>query len=230
MDVTIAAALLSLLLVLVTWMVFRRPSRAKFLDKTRQKLVLGERFQISHDTVRFRFTLPARTPVLGLPVGKHFKVFAPCPRGKVAGEWNGREDPEAKLTEVERKYTPCSSDSDIGHVDLVIKVYKGGAVERFPDGGKMSQYLDRLKVGDAVTISGPWGMNEYLGNGLLKVGKDTRSCARLGMMAGGTGITPMLQVSEPAGQPAYRPASQPVSQSVARKPYRRAHWLASTTA
>lgn len=149
---------------------------------------------MSHDTVRFRFKLPRKTPVLGLPVGKHFKLFAPNRKGKIDGQWNGHADAEACLHEIERKYTPCSSDVDTGYVDLVIKVYKGASMERFPDGGKMSQYLDSLKVGDAITVSGPWGMIEYLGNGALKVGKELRSCARLGMIAGGTGITPMLQI------------------------------------
>ena len=41
------------------------------------------------------------------------------------------------------------------------QVYEGGKIDRFPDGGKMSQYLASLKLGDKVTISGPWGMNEY---------------------------------------------------------------------
>ena len=118
----------------------------KFLDKSRQKLTLGERVNLSHDTVRFRFVLPKATPVLGLPVGKHFKLFAPNPKGKVKGKWNGREDMEADETEIERKYTPTTSDSDIGHVDLIIKIYKGGVKEQFVDGGKMSQYMDTLKV------------------------------------------------------------------------------------
>lgn len=167
---------------------------AKFLNKTRQKLVLGERVKLSHDTVRFRFTLPDATPVLGLPVGKHFKLFCPNPKGKVSGQWNGREDPETGSEEIERKYTPCTSDDEVGYVDLVIKVYKSGVVERFPDGGKMSQYMDTLKPGDSLDISGPWGMNEYLGKGKFMIGKREVNCTKLGMMAGGTGITPMLQV------------------------------------
>jgi len=170
----------------------KRPT-AKFLDKSRQTLTLGERINISHDTVRFRFVLPDATPVLGLPVGKHFKLYAPNPKGSVEGEWNGRADPEAELQEIERKYTPTTSDDEIGFVDLVIKVYKGGG-EKFVDGGKMSQHMDSLKVGDTMTISGPWGMNEYLGKGRFKVGAKEMKASRVGMMAGGTGITPMLQV------------------------------------
>ena len=144
--------------------------------------------------VRFVFNLPKSAPVLGLPVGKHFKVYAPAPKPSVAGQWNGREDPESEESEIERKYTPTTADCDIGHVDLVIKVYKGGESERFLDGGKMSQYMDSLKIGDSITLSGPWGMNEYLGCGKFKIGSKERSCTKLGMLAGGTGITPMLQV------------------------------------
>jgi len=164
------------------------------LNKQRQKIVLGERTNLSHDTVRFRFNLPKATPVLGLPVGKHFKLYCPNPVGKVKGEWNGREDPEDGTDEIERKYTPCSSDDEVGYVDLVIKVYKGGVIDRFPDGGKMSQYMDTLKVGDTLAIMGPIGMNEYMGKGKFMIGKREVTCKTLGMMAGGTGITPMLQV------------------------------------
>lgn len=93
-----------------------------FLNKERQQVALAERTMLSPDTIRFRFALPQKNSVLGLPVGKHFKLFAPNPKGKVPGQWNGRDDPEADATEIERKYTPTSSDHDLGYVDLVIKV------------------------------------------------------------------------------------------------------------
>jgi len=187
-------AAIALVVAAVLYILLSGGSKKKFLNKERQKLVLGERVNLSHDTVRFRFTLPKATPVLGLPVGKHFKLYCPTPTGKVKGQWNGREDPEASEAEIERKYTPCSSDDEIGYVDLVIKVYKGGVIDRFPDGGKMSQYMDTLKVGDTLDIMGPIGVHEYLGKGLFKTGKREIPCKKLGMMAGGTGITPMLQV------------------------------------
>ena len=41
---------------------------------------------------------------------------------------------------------------------------------------------------------GPIGTHEYLGKGRFKSGSKEHSCTKLGMMAGGTGITPMLQV------------------------------------
>ena len=45
-----------------------------FLDKTRQKAPLLKKIKLSHDTYLFRFGLPTQSHVLGLPVGKHFKV------------------------------------------------------------------------------------------------------------------------------------------------------------
>ena len=174
-----------------------------FLNQQRQSLVLEQKTHISHDVIRFRFTLPLETRVLGLPVGKHIKLFAPVSalrRPAVDGQWNGRADPEANLLEIERKYTPTTSERrgvrtfSLGYVDLVIKVYKGGLIDVFPDGGKMSQYLHSLPVGAQVVISGPWGANEYLGRGVFKVGVQTLRATKIGMLAGGTGITPMLQV------------------------------------
>jgi len=174
----------------------KKPSGPKFLNKKRQQLVLGERVELSHDTVRLSFKLPKSAPVLGLPIGKHFKIFAPTPKGKEPGKWNSREDDEQEQPEIERKYTPTTSDDTIGHVDLVIKVYKGGVIDRFPDGGKMSLYLGALKVGDTVDIQGPVGMHEYLGKGKFVTGKREVTFKKLGMMAGGTGLTPMLQVAD----------------------------------
>ena len=60
----------------------------------------------------------------------------------------------------------------------------------------MSQYLDTRKVGDTIDVSGPWGTHEYVGRGKMMSGKKEHKFKKLGMMAGGTGITPMLQVMQ----------------------------------
>jgi len=141
----------------------------------------------------FRFGLPDGHS-LGLPIAKHIKVYAPNKKGVKEVEWNGREDPESGKPEIERKYTPVSSDADVGKVDLVIKVYKGGVIDRFPDGGKMSQYLDSLKIGQHLDIMGPVGLHEYKGNGTFVIKRKDRTFKNVGMIAGGTGLTPMLQI------------------------------------
>jgi len=191
-QMLVAAAAVALTVLYLVFAGKRKGS--KFLNKTRQQLVLGEREELSHDTVRLRFNLPKATPVLGLPVGQHFKLFCPNSAGKEPGKWNGRDDPEADATEIERKYTPTTSDDEVGFVDLVVKVYKGGVVDRFPDGGKMSQYLGALKVGDKLAIQGPVGTKEYLGRGKLMHSKKELTFTELGLIAGGSGITPMLQI------------------------------------
>lgn len=70
----------------------------------------------------------------------------------------------------------------------MIKVYKGGVIDRFPDGGKMSQYMGDQKLGDSAEISGPWGMIEYVGRGSWLYGKRELQAKSVGMLAGGTGV------------------------------------------
>lgn len=79
----------------------------------------------------------------------------------------------AKISDdlVIRSYTPVSSDEDEGHVDLVIKVYFKNVHPKFPDGGKMSQHLDSLKIGDTIDVRGPSGRLNYLGNGKFSIKK-----------------------------------------------------------
>lgn len=50
-------------------------------------------------------------------------------------------------------------------MDLVVKVYLKGVHPKFPDGGKMSQYLNSLKIGDVVEFRGPSGLLTYTGKG-----------------------------------------------------------------
>ncbi|KAJ3498262.1 hypothetical protein NLG97_g1261 [Lecanicillium saksenae] len=77
---------------------------------------------------------------------------------------------------VSRSYTPVSNNADRGVLELVIKVY--------PDGKLTNNYLANLQVGDEVLFRGPKGAMRYT-RGLAK---------KIGMVAGGTGITPMFQV------------------------------------
>lgn len=77
---------------------------------------------------------------------------------------------------VQRSYTPTSNNSDKGILELVIKVY--------PDGALTGKYLANLVVGDEVMFRGPKGAMRYR-RGL---------CKKIGMLAGGTGITPMYQL------------------------------------
>lgn len=180
-----------------------------FLEKKRKTIRIKAVEQLSHDTKLLRLCLGNRNTVLGLPVGKHIKIFCPNPKQRAKPDlWNGLHDEETKA-EIERKYTPCNGDETPGHVDLVIKVYRPGTA-RMPDGrevtwsdgGKMSSYLDARKPGDYIEITGPLGANEYLGRGRFKLPGRTLDVHHVCMMAGGTGVTPMLQVIQASLQDA----------------------------
>ncbi|KAL7590251.1 hypothetical protein Lser_V15G37827 [Lactuca serriola] len=84
---------------------------------------------------------------------------------------------DGKTKYVIRPYTPISDPDSKGYFDLMIKVY--------PE-GKMSQYFAKLKPGDIVEVKGPVEKVRYTPN--MK--------KHIGMIAGGSGITPMLQVIE----------------------------------
>ncbi|KAJ5795963.1 uncharacterized protein N7518_004503 [Penicillium psychrosexuale] len=77
--------------------------------------------------------------------------------------------------EVVRSYTPISSDNEAGYFDLLVKAYPQGNI---------SKYLTELNIGDNMKVRGPKGAMVYTPN----------MCRHIGMISGGTGITPMLQV------------------------------------
>jgi len=147
---------------------------------------LTNRVNVSHDTVRFTFGLGKDT-VLGLPVGKHIIVRV-----------NDLKDEQGDY--ITRPYTPVSSDNDIGFFELVIKVYEKGV---------LTQRLNKLEVGDAIQVKGPEGRITYTDPGTIELERPLKAeqerlkiqsplgmikFKKLAMIAGGTGITPMLQV------------------------------------
>ncbi len=74
-----------------------------------------------------------------------------------------------------RSYTPISGDHQPGHFDLLIKSYPTGNISR---------HMASLAVGQTIRVKGPKGAFVYTPN----------MVRHFGMVAGGTGITPMLQV------------------------------------
>jgi cytochrome-b5 reductase len=51
--------------------------------------------------------------------------------------------------------------TQVGYVDFVIKVYFPITHPKFPEGGKMSYYVDNLKLGETIELKGPKGNLEY---------------------------------------------------------------------
>lgn len=139
--------------------------------------------ELTHDTRLMRFALPSKDHVLGLPLGQHIYLST-----KINGDL------------VVRPYTPTSSDDDKGHFDLVLKVYKANVHPKFPNGGKLTQFLDAMQPGDTIDVRGPSGRLTYNGKGKFEIKADKKTppkvkkVKKIGMIAGGTGITPMFQL------------------------------------
>ncbi|KJA26164.1 hypothetical protein HYPSUDRAFT_108122, partial [Hypholoma sublateritium FD-334 SS-4] len=76
---------------------------------------------------------------------------------------------------VTRSYTPISNDDDRGSFALIIKTY---------DLGNISKHVSQLKIGDTMRVKGPKGNFLYTPN----------IVGHLSMIAGGTGIAPMIQI------------------------------------
>lgn len=138
----------------------KKPGERSCLDPEKFKeFKLAKRTQLNHNVAKFRFELPTPTSVLGLPVGHHIRC-------------RGRDD---KGEEVIKPYTPITLDSDVGHFDLVVKMYPNG---------RMSHHFLGMREGDYLAVKGPTGRFQYRPN----------QVRGLGMIAGGSGITPMFQV------------------------------------
>ena len=78
---------------------------------------------------------------------------------------------------VSKRYTPITHRLQKGYFDLLVKGYPQGVV---------SKYLVELKIGDQVQMRGP----------LLKIGYELGKYDHIGMIAGGTGIAPMIQLCQ----------------------------------
>eukprot|EP01083_Nonionella_stella_P015339 42913_1 len=148
-----------------------------FIADTYQKFKLIKKINVSHNTRIFRFALQDDDTIMGLPCGRHlsFRFF--------------ENDPDThELDEIRRNYTPITSNRDVGHFDVMIKVYKDG---------KMSSYLDALKPNDDfIEACGPCGEIEYTSPGKVAIKERRYTVTKIGLIAGGTGITPMLQLME----------------------------------
>ena len=82
----------------------------------------------------------------------------------------------------------------------MFRIYPANTHPKFPEGGKLTQYLENLSLGDSVDVRGPSGLLIYNGRGKFNMKEDKKAegkdlvVRQVSMIAGGTGITPMLQI------------------------------------
>ncbi|KAF9645440.1 cytochrome-b5 reductase [Thelephora ganbajun] len=118
----------------------------------------------SHNTAVFTFKLNDDEASL-LPLTSFVVVKSSDPEGLK----------DAKGNPVIRPYTPISRSDTPGELALLVKKYENGLA---------SKYIHGLKPGDKLAIKGPIPKFPYKDNEFEEVG----------MIAGGTGITPMYQI------------------------------------
>ena len=119
---------------------------------------------------------------MGLPPSMHILI---CKPAMAEGE-------EA----VSKPYSPVSPVNQKGSITFVIKCYP--KVGDYP-GGIMSRYFESINVGDKILMKGPVGRLTYKGNGMVhftSAGKDPIRVTKLGLLAGGSGITPLFSVMD----------------------------------
>jgi len=118
----------------------------------------------NHNTSRFIFELPEGQDS-GLTVASAL-LMKPVVEGKGL---DGKGKPAI------RPYTPVTMPSEKGHMDFLIKKYPGGA---------LTTYIHEMKPGEELAFKGPLPKHQWKANEFEHVG----------LIAGGTGITPMYQL------------------------------------
>ncbi|KAL7202905.1 hypothetical protein ACSBR1_034375 [Camellia fascicularis] len=124
-----------------------------------------------------KFKLVKRTQ-LSHNVAK-FRFDLPTPTsvlGLPIGQHMSCRGKDSQGEDVIKPYTPTTLDSDVGYFELVIKMYPQG---------RMSHHFREMREGDYLAVKGPKGRFKY----------QPGQVRAFGMLAGGTGITPMFQVA-----------------------------------
>lgn len=133
---------------------------------------LKRRQELTRNVRTFTYALPSPTELLGIQTGRHVHMICKDEDGK----------------EVSRSYTPTEWETP-GEFTLLIKVYPGG---------KMTGFMDRMKLGDEITLRAPTGNITYVAPGHFTMGQGKRAkdvkFSTICMLAGGSGITPMYQI------------------------------------
>jgi cytochrome-b5 reductase len=137
---------------------------------------LIQRAQVTDTTGILRFSLPDEKKPLNLST-------CACILAKVNTMVTTEEKDEdgtgnkRRMEDVIRPYTPISTNNQIGSFDLLIRYYENG---------KMTQHLKHMKEGDTVDF-------KHIDFNVKVQAPTFISCTHIGMIVGGTGITPMIQ-------------------------------------
>jgi len=139
-------------------------------------LELSEKKNISADTIKMTFKFPDPEWTIGATVSQHLLIF---------------NKPDCQPPR--KPYTSISPINQKGTIDFVIKVYE--KTEEYPT-DKLTQYLNSMAIGEKAKFSPPFGKVSYFGDGNFSLLGKIWKKSKIGLIAGGTGITPIYQIMQ----------------------------------
>lgn len=167
--ITLAVALLS---VVITF--YNMQSVAKATSPmVEQSYKLLQKTKLSHDSFLLRYEIEGRK-ILGLDPTIPTCVKVSYPHGT---------DKSGKSKVLSKSYSPISHPNTVGYFDLIVKSY-----EERPGGG-VGKYICDMEVG--TTITGTVKKQRIMHGSPTVEGR----WKHVGLVAGGTGIAPLLQIA-----------------------------------
>lgn len=140
--------------------------------KVKQSYKLLKKKQLSHDSFLLRYGLPEGRSVLGMD-----PLLPTC----IKVDYQPAIDGHKALS---KSYSPVSHPNQSGYFDLVVKAYP------YEEGGGVGKYLCDMEVGSSIDAK---LKGERMMHGSPKV--VGRGWKHIGLVAGGTGIAPLLQIA-----------------------------------
>ena len=142
--------------------------------KVKQSYKLIKKKQLSHDSFLLRYGLPEGRAILGKD-----PAIPTC----IKVDYDPSDEFEGHKA-MSKSYSPVSHPNQAAYFDLVVKAYP------YQEGGGLGKYLCDMEVGSSVQAK---LKGERMMHGSSSV--VDRGWKHIGLVAGGTGIAPLLQIA-----------------------------------
>jgi ferredoxin-NADP reductase len=164
----------------------------------KQSYKLLQKTKLSHDSFLLRYGLPTNNKerkFLGTYPSLPTCIKIDYNYNNSEGEDENEENDEETKTKskktnsflLSKSYSPISHPSQSGYFDLIVKSYE---TTSFENGGGVGKYLCNMNVGDSIKAE---LKKERIMHGSSQI--LNRGWNNIGLIAGGTGIAPLLQLA-----------------------------------
>ena len=147
-------------------------AKAAISATAKQSYKLLKKKQLSHDSFLLRYALPEERSILGID-----PLLPTCIKIDYQPTIEGHKA-------LSKSYSPVSHPNQNGYFDLVVKAYA------YREGGGVGKYLCDMEVGSSIT--GKLKGERMMHGSPQVIG---RGWKHIGLVAGGTGIAPLLQIA-----------------------------------